>query len=275
LFDDHTQTASALANLSILQLSRGRLAESETSIRESIAMRLRLKLGGIGLGNDYNSLGKLLIEQGQFSEAETEIRKALALNTEATGPGSFRTGASQLNLSRALIAQGQIEAALYRAKTGHQIFVEVFGDEAPMAAAALAYVGDAQVKMGRSAEGMTKLERALSSLRPHGAPVAWYTAASARWLGDAYARSGDRATAQELYREAIQALQEKNLHDSHKIAELQSELASCLIDQQEWSEADRLLRSSVDKLSAALDQDDPRTQLALARLDSLNQIRPR
>ena len=105
-------TSLLLANVAVMLMNQGRLAEAEALYREKLAAE-RAKGGDrapdtlVALGNLANNLK----EQGKPAEAEPLFREALAAGREVKGNEHVSTMTRAGNLGKVLLAQGKLAEA--------------------------------------------------------------------------------------------------------------------------------------------------------------------
>jgi tetratricopeptide (TPR) repeat protein len=133
---EHYSVANTLHNLAIVLWCEGKLAEAETTHRESLAMSRKV----LGNDNSYVSgslhdLGMLLRFEGKFAEAETMLREAVAAQRRVFGDLHPWVANSLFELASVLQQEGKLveSEALFREALAKRN--SLFGKQQPITTA--------------------------------------------------------------------------------------------------------------------------------------------
>jgi tetratricopeptide (TPR) repeat protein len=130
----------------------------------------------------------------------------------------------------------------------------------------LAGVLDRQGKMAETKELLLQRIRAAETHWPDGH---WQVGAAHGALGRWYVRAGDATTAEPLLRTALGMYRSTFGEDHNTTATGKLDLARCLMENAQYSEAEGLLTSAADWLQANRESENRLTQAVLSKLAEL------
>ena len=232
--DDHPNVATSHTDLAQLYRDWDRLGNAEANARASLA------IWTAQFGPDHRetlvskeTLASILRMKGELAEAERLQREALRTSRDLLGDDHFNVLSSQITLANILTDQGRYGAA---------------------------------ERLHRSAFEM--LGRLKSRDRP--SPFLFsYEVRARHGLGRLRLRSGDAASAEALFREALDIRLVSHDAGHWRIAEAQGMLGEALTARGKFEDAERLLQESLRTFQEVRSPQDPVVQRARERLDEL------
>jgi TPR repeat protein len=150
LHNESQDVARSLNDLAYLLMHEGKLAESESLIQQSLAMRRKL------LGNGHSDVAwslqglcEVLLQEGRHAEAEPLAREALTIRKKLYGEEHPDVARSLYYLARTLEAQGKLAEAVPFYRESLAIRLKLLGSEHPDTAQALDSLGTALLDQGK------------------------------------------------------------------------------------------------------------------------------
>jgi tetratricopeptide (TPR) repeat protein len=193
-----------------------------------------------------------------YDEAKTLLRESLEIRKKILGSTHPKLGQSLNNLAMANYRAGEFEAAepLFREALARNI--ANYGEIHPEVAATSSNLALVLRERGAYAEAHALWARALAmdrQLLGDHHPTLGFTLT---YWGESLRRSGDSKTGETKLRDAL-AVFAKALPENHwRVAEAQSYLALCFVDQRRFPEAEKLLLSSYETLAKQYVSSHPR-----------------
>jgi class 3 adenylate cyclase/tetratricopeptide (TPR) repeat protein len=189
---------TARAYLAACLTEQGKFAEALAHVQD--AVRIAEDIGhAFSLGQALISLGTLHLRRGELDAAMSALERGLELSRLADVPALFAGTASGLGYARVLagrvaegiqlLEQGVAEAAARRITARHSLWV--------------AWLAEAYLLAGRHERAAELARQALDLSRAHGARGNHAVALRVRAEVAAHQTSGDIASTEALYREAI------------------------------------------------------------------------
>jgi eukaryotic-like serine/threonine-protein kinase len=266
-----TLTANAINNLAISLRHNGELEESERHYRN--ALRLRSELHGDmhpDVAHTMIHLGRLVQSQGRLEEAEELFRGGLEMQREYFGTDNNADIAASFGaLAGCLSAMGRYVDAVALYRRSRESFTAVVGEDHPYTVGVTASCGRALVELGEFDEAEQLIRgaidvqsRILPENHPHRSNALYY-------LGELYLRRGDIGSAEAVFRRVLDQRQRTYPDGNWRIAQVQSSLGECLMDQGRYEEAAEFVQSSYQLLLDQLGDSSLTTQLAQKRLERL------
>jgi tetratricopeptide (TPR) repeat protein len=214
----HPYVADALNNLGVDARGAGQLDDARAFYEQALEIR-RIASGPQhpSLAPILNNLGSVANSERDFAMARDYFERALAIVEKVQGATHPNVGRILGNLAAVALAQGEIEAALEYVDRSLTILDASLGPENPSQAFGLTSKGHALILLGRPAQAIAALERALE-LRTKNPTVAIDLAESRSLLGRALwlaprGQGRDRERARELATQARAAYLEADDHD--------------------------------------------------------------
>ncbi len=305
--DHHLAVAETLNGLGQLYYVQRRYADAEPYLRSALDLRRRLGAAERDIASSVANLGSLLRDAGRLDEAEPLLRDALAWRQKLFGDKHFHTVVSKNKLGLLLREKGDLPAAHDLLEAALSDRRALLGDRHPHVAVSLNNLALVLQDEGRYAEavqdfqdalslwratldpqhptvgrGLTNLAAALHQLGEHEADIASCEEAlgilrtdsadraqALTLLGRLHLDHGDPAAAEALLRSAV-ALSERTLGVEHRRTALATrDLASCLVAQGRFADAEPLLLESYPLIRAAFGEHGRETMRAVEGLVQL------
>lgn len=274
LGEHHLETLVLKHNMAMALKDLGRLTESESQMREVLALRTAK------FGNEHpqtlvamDSLAGIIQKQGRDSEAVTMLREALKARQRVLGPDHISTLVSMGNLGVTLIRLGELEEAelLTRAAyTGHR---ERFGESHTRTMILMGNLAYLLEDLGQISEAAAMYRRSIEIRRAaEGAndPETWSTMNN---LGMLLIAGGQPEKAEPLFVELLAMCDTSLPTDHYYTALFRNNYAECLIALGKLEEAQNALNASHGVIEKTFGQDHSRTRKSIARHDQLDQLR--
>lgn len=160
---EHPIGASAQANLGLVHAARGRDAEALDAYRKAHA-RFLAAWGPRHpvIATSQLNIASTLRRLGRFDEAEAELTAAVALDTELFGAGDGRVAAGLHEVGELARARKQPARAIEIYRDAIARWEQLGDPNEPQLAFPLTGLGEALIELGRPAEAIAPLERALA-----------------------------------------------------------------------------------------------------------------
>jgi tetratricopeptide (TPR) repeat protein len=248
----------------------GEFGKAEPLLRKALAIDEKtLGSNTLGVANDLNSVGHLLVDKGDYVGAEKLFRRAMAINENALGPGSTVVADSLVDLGNISMIRGAYSEAQSLFRRALKIREDAFGPDDPTVTVTLASLGSLLDVMGDFTSAEPLLQRALAidekALGPDHPTVAIHLTNLATLL----AHRGDIVAAEPLYRRAL-GIREKALGPDHPaVAQSLGNLGALVEDKGDYAEAGPLLRRALAIDEKALGPDHPTVATDLYHLANL------
>ena len=159
---DHPESAKILNNIAIVEKSQGDLQAALVDNHRVLAIRRgAYEPDHPEIGAALSNLGNVYLVMGRYADAISHYREALEILSRAA-PGSQLSGRLHYNIG----VSHHLEARYFEAVESYRQALEVseaiYPADHPELAYPLAGLGSAQVELGRFAEALLPLERALA-----------------------------------------------------------------------------------------------------------------
>ena len=209
LGSEHQETATSLSDLGLLLREKGELAEAERLLRECWEISRRtLGEEHPNVGTAVANLGLTVIDRDEPERAEIMFREALAIRRAALGENHPQVAQTLLNLGHALRRQQRFDEAEAAVLAAAKLVREGTSGDHPL----LAFCSQALALIYLESDQPTRavpVAREALTLRQRLVPAGdWRLAAIKSVLGTALHRSGERAEAEVLLREASATLRD-------------------------------------------------------------------
>ncbi|MEO6689123.1 MAG: serine/threonine-protein kinase [Dokdonella sp.] len=248
----HSTVSTALNDLGVAQLSAGRLAQAEASLRAALSMHEQL-LGRTHphYGGSETSLGRVLDREGRFEEARAALVEGMDIRRHALGEDAHVLDSSHRALALNAMHRGDLAAAEGDARKAQAIDLRVYGMRHPESLESQLVLGEVLVAKGAYEEAIPLLQR-VSAIADEvfGPPndIAGYAQAL---QAHALARTGHADMALPVHERALKSLR-------GSVGEAHFETASALTLQAETElesgnlqRADAAAQAAVDSARAA------------------------
>ena len=165
---EHTYVAYDLNEIAVVLRMRDRPDSAASILRRVLA--LNSKLAGDGHRNTIAvkvNLGRALRESGRYREASSLFREALGqVDPDNADTDPFRVNA-MIGLGRSLLHLDSTKAALGTLEQALETGTSKFGPDNPRVAEAYLGLSECYVKLGRTADARTAVEKAKAIMAPH------------------------------------------------------------------------------------------------------------
>ncbi|GJM23985.1 MAG: hypothetical protein DHS20C16_04000 [Phycisphaerae bacterium] len=263
LFDDqHPLVAASLNNLGLLRKAQHQFDDALRLLNEALDIqRAALAPDHPDLAQTMNNLGGLYYAKGKFQRAEEFLRDALNIRRTVL-PTSHPDVAQNLNdLAASLYAQDRLDEAepLYQASL--RIYLDIVGPDHPRIGVMHNNLASLSKKRGQLESAREHYGEALRIFglklpenHPHfGGPLVG--------LGTVTRELGDSATAKPLLRQGALLLRKSFPEHHRRILQCDTTLGACLIDLQEFEDAEKVLMAAY-----RVSSEDTPTQEELRRI---------
>jgi serine/threonine-protein kinase len=257
-----------LADFAVLRRARGDSGEAETLLREALALRPSLfDKNLVSIAQAQSTLALALADQGKIDEAEAITREIISearQNGKSEKPtfgysltvlGNYLTEKKNFAEAAAVLSEAE---AIYRKTLAPQHLW--LGDNLRIQAYSL-------YQQDKFTEAEIKITEALRIYRESSKSqyINFPTALTIEGL--ICNRTNRVAEAEKILREAVR-IRAENLPREHFLTAFSiGALGECLLDQKRYDEAEPLLLESYKNLEKSQGPDNPRTKIALGRLD--------
>ncbi|HKK62072.1 MAG TPA: serine/threonine-protein kinase [Bacteroidales bacterium] len=266
----HPVTVRFINNLAVVLEKQGNLDEAESLKRESLTIRKEI------LGEDHpdvttsmNNLGVLLRKKGKYKESAAIFQVVLERLSEHYGPNHPYVAFTTSNMADALTEGKEFIKADSTYLEALKIMKTAFHDSHPHVATVL----ERSARLQEKQENFSIAEeRRLEAIRIRKEKQGNHpnTSESLKELADNLISQGKHDLAKNYYHQALTMNQEIFDKDHWKIALVLNDLGNALSLNKEYERADTLLAKSYSTLKLNLGEDDPKTKLALKRLNEHN-----
>jgi tetratricopeptide (TPR) repeat protein len=243
----HPFSFTVMNNLAICYQRFGQFDEAERLYRTLIAERRRI-VGeeSHGAGTAFGNLGTLLTRQGKHSEAEDAFRKALAILEKSLGPAHREVANARRNLGMIRVLRRDPQSGMVMLRQAAESLRKSHG-ELPAYWYMLGQEAVAKANTGRAAEAERQLRTVVGELAK--VTGASQINDSRVQLGFVLLQTGNPAEAEDVFRQALAARNQRSPVDEESVAEAESGLGAAL-DRQGKPEGRELLRRSLLKFRA-------------------------
>jgi len=163
LGEDHPEVAASLHNLASLQIDRGDYEGAAASFRraaEVFEASYGDRHGHVGTAR--NGLGYALYLQQRFGEARTEFDRAIAIQSAAHGEDHPMVASARTNLGLALHMLGDLDGAAEQHRRSLAIMEAKLGKDHPNLVTALTNLGEVLLARDDAAGALPLLERSVA-----------------------------------------------------------------------------------------------------------------
>ena len=269
--DRHPDVARGLAGLARSLLFQGRLDEAEPLFSEALEIRIAT------LGDDHplvaetgNNLASLYYFAGDYDAAERQFRATLPRYRHIFGDEHPEVSSIVNNLGRVLLERNRLTEAEELLREAVAVDRKLKDPQHDDLVFPLNSLGLALTALGRLDEAEPLLREALQIARLHEHRMEGPVLSN---LADLLCRAGRFAEAADASSATAARLAADYPDEAWRSANLDSIRGGCLVAQQRHSEAEVLLRNSIEPLRQRWGDDGLFTRSAVARLDALERSR--
>ena len=257
--EEHLSTVSMRHNLAFRLHEAGDFDTAEKLYRQALELSERaLGADHPEIGNHLMMLGRVLVDRGEFESAAEYVERAAAIYGELEST-NFNRIAAELNLATVYRETGRLDEAEVIYRGGVSRLEELVGPEHLASARARSLLALTLQARGELEEAERILGQALAIQRdPAAAPNPF--AETLVGLGSVLCDLDRSAEALPLLEEALEIRQRVQPEGNWQIAEARLELGAALLAEGRIAEAEDLLRSGYDGLSASLPANSRRLQ---------------
>ena len=262
--------AISLSDLGYALMSKGDMAEGETSFLEA------LEVGANLTGHDraflavvHSNIGATRRERGDLDGAIVHIERGLGEYRRLAGGPRFEMGAALGNLAGILMFKGEYDRAEALARESLDIYRSTVGEIHSYPPRSFTILAEIYYRRGDYSRAKEEIKRALT-IQERVLDESHIDFART-WvvLGKILTRAGEPSRGETYLRQALQR-RSRGLKPGHWLmGEAQGALGECLTVQKRYAEAELLLIESHSTLETSLGQKDPRTGEARLRLVAL------
>jgi serine/threonine protein kinase/Flp pilus assembly protein TadD len=264
------EVADTLDNLSSVLKNKGDVTNAEAMSRESLALRRKLfRAPHPSIAVSLNNLATILMTRQDFEGAEPVLHEALDMQEKLFSPEHPDVALSLVNLASVLRERKDYAGAepLYRKALA--TFRKSIGETNQFVAATLHNLGSTLDNLGELNDAEASYRQAVTLKKALLGPQNPEVGRSLNSLADVLYREGKFGEAEPVAREAL-AIREKSRPDDWVTFSTQSLLGGCLLGQKKYAEAEPLLVSGYEGLTARIDKippaGKPRLNEAIQRL---------
>ena len=243
---DQIEVANALANLGIVMVTQGRLAEAEPHYVEALALRERL-LGPVHdqVTVTLMNFGNLYLHLGRYAEAWALYERALSAVRRQHGEVHGFSGTIYNNMARIRELTGRYAEAFELDLRARDVRERFFGPEHPHVALSLSMLGNGHARRGEYAEALALQQRALALRERALGADHDEVAESLCDLASLYVKLGRFAEAKELHERSL-AITEGVLGPDHQqVAQNLAGLGRLAVAEGRAEEAEPLLERAL------------------------------
>ncbi len=249
--DEHRDVATTMTNLAAVLKNRGEIGEAESLYRQALGVFRGLADDPLRVASCLNNLALLLAESGRHEEAEAMMREAVELERRVYGDGHPDVATGLHNLAVALRRQDKLDEAESLYRQALEIRREVLGGDHPHLAFTCNNLAELLAARGRFEEAERLCREALE-IRERVLPEAHPDVAGSLFvLGLIEVSRGDAAAAEPALRRAMEIWQKRVAPGHSKLVRVQCELGRCLVDLQDYQEAESMLLGALESLEGA------------------------
>ena len=247
---DHVSTLTALNDLGVILREAGKISEAAAIHERVLAGRRRI------LGPDHphlvvamTNLAGIYKEQGRWSEAETMLVEACQLSRQVFGKEHPRTLLSVRSLADTLRLLGRFGESMDLVAESVTTSRRTLGDANLTTQSLVATLADLEISQGKIATAEPIAREVLAAHRKAHGPDHAQTLSAEETLGNVLGFLGRHAEAEELYRHIL-TQREKTTPNHWRSSSARLRLASTLVSQARFADAEPLLLESVRRLQA-------------------------
>ncbi len=266
--EDHLTVAQMMADLAGFHRTQDRPDLAEPLLRDGIAMLGRLYDGEHPqTAKMQRQLAGLLRNTGRFDEAEPLYRDTIDLQTRMLGADHYELAVTWNSYSQLLTDMGRHEEGVEANQTFIAIVENAYDGPHPSLGAAYNNLAWMLMDLEREEEARQNFLKSLAmqdavDLPPDHLNRTFPTSGIAK----IYRRQGRLDEAETLYRDML-AIRMNVLEEDHRlVSELKTNLASTLMEQQRYDEAEVLLLDAKERLVRDRGPEDMRSQDAIGLL---------
>jgi eukaryotic-like serine/threonine-protein kinase len=240
---DTPELAMVLGNLGAVLGQAGKWEEAAVEQRKALEMR-RTLLGPVhpDIAIGMNNLATCLVVLGKLSEAEEMLREVMSMQRKLFGSKHHQLAVALYNLASCLRREGKLDEAEDRLRESLAMVRDLFGNEHVDVAATLHELAILLKKRGRLAEAEDSLRQALAVNRKLLGDNHPETTLSFNNLRAILWDLGKLHEAERLCQEHVTALQAHPPVDAQQLADALAALATTLLMEKKFSQAEPLAR---------------------------------
>jgi len=264
----HPETSITLRNLGDLLSVQERYAEADSVLRKVLRIdRAVMPKEHPRIAEDLNELGVLAGRRERYAEAEAYFREALSIQKRQLGPSHPRIALSYNNLAYVLDGMGQTDSVYAMRQRAVAVARESLGPNHVKMAAYVHNLGVSLYKLERISDAERRFRDALATFRSKLPADHRLLSHPLVELGKVCLRTGRAAEAEAHLREALAITRSAWSPEHPKTAEAESLLGHSLALQEEWEQAETLLRRSYRRLREDRGETHASTQRAKQYLE--------
>jgi eukaryotic-like serine/threonine-protein kinase len=243
---DHVDVAWALNNLGLILLAEGHWKEAQPMLSEALAVRQEhLGAKNTLVAASLLQYGRVFQEKGDYAAAGTYFRQALDMLRETSGEQNWSVEEAFADFASLELDRGDYPGAESYASQALDLSRKLGGGQNPQAAAALTEVALARELHGDATDAEPLFREALQIYKQLLAPGHPAIVAAETRMGEALTAEGKPGIAEPILRDAVSSAHNEPFPLlAWQIAEPESALGVCLVEQGRASEAAPLLRNS-------------------------------
>jgi eukaryotic-like serine/threonine-protein kinase len=252
---DDTRIGSIVTEIAIALRESGRIDEADGYFSEALRVARRAS------DQRTEAHAQLLVDLGRLEKVRSNPKQALAhlnraleLMRAVKGPKDPEVGMVLNEICNTMFWSDDFESAERVAREAVEVFKSV-PELHPNRVMADSFLGDALLYTGRLDEAALLYERTVSAQRQIYGPVNRWVADTLASLAEVRAAQNNVREAEKLIREALAAYHGSGSTAPFKIGHLQTMLATMLIKQTKFADAEQQLRDTLDLFALSLPLD--------------------
>ena len=265
--------AQAINRLARSLRHHGELVPAEELYREALEVRLRL-FGAehAHVAKTLNDLALCLLHLGKLDEAEVRCREALNQRIRIHGQISGEVAVTMNNCALVSLEKSDLATAESMLRDSLEIRREVYGPGHPKVTSVLNTLVYLLSLGGNFAEAEVMYSEAFEILRRSYEPEHPMVGKLLRNQAALLLAKGDPLQAESAARRTLRIFHKAYSADHWRIADAESVLGACLVEQGRFEEAGPVLRRSYLALKSSRGERGRRTREALERLNRFSRL---